>query len=260
MSLNAPAGWKIRGKWVFWWLRTALLVGCAILGWVPTEVGAAVIVRWYGHAFIYLISSSGLRIALNPFGEEMVRYKFPPKLQADVVLVSNESDACSAAEKLYGSPQVFRSITAIGVNNARGLIFKGVETYRDDHRGALLGRNVCFVLGLDGIRFIHLGDLGHKLEPTQKEALGRADVLFLPVGNPRLSLETLDDLVKDLHPRIVVPISYKTEWSGALDLRDLESYVKGRSNVKRIGVSEFSVSLEDLPPKTMIYVLSLPTL
>lgn len=221
---------------------------------------AAVVVRWYGHNFVYLISASGLRVAFDPFGQEVVHYPFPAKLQADVVLISNESDSCSAAEKLYGSPQVFRSVTAIGINNARGLLFRGVETYRDDHRGAFLGRNVCFVLDLDGIRFIHLGDLGHPLEPSQKEALGRADVLFLPVGNPRLSMETLDQIVDDLQPRIVVPIGYKTEASGSLNLRDLESYLDKRANVKRIGGSEFSLTPDSLPSKTTIYVLSRPSL
>ena len=48
----------------------------------------------------------------------------------------------------------------------------GVESFHDDCRGAKRGKNVMFRVEGDGLRLVHLGDLGHLLTPGQIAALG----------------------------------------------------------------------------------------
>ncbi len=217
-----------------------------------------VLVRWYGHAFVYLISSTGVRVAIDPYGEDTVKYKFPDRLQADVVLISSESEDRSAGEKLFGTPQIFRSITAVGPNNARGHIFKGIQTFRDKSQGSLHGKNTAFVFKLDRVNFAHLGDLAHPLNQDQLAEFGRVDVLFLPIGNETLSNEELDKIALDLGARIIIPIAFKTTLSGDLDLRPLANYLEGKKNVRFIDSSEIMVSQSDLPSEPWIYVLKEP--
>lgn len=212
-----------------------------------------VLVRWYGHAFIYLIASSGIRIAIDPFGDETVHYHFPAALQADVVLISNEANDRSAGERIQGSPQVFRSVAATGTNNARGLLFRGITTFRDKSQGAIHGHNTAFVFDLDGIRFAHLGDLGHPLTPELQAEFGKVDVLFLPVGRDTLLVSELDKIASDLSARIIVPIAYRTELSGDLELRPLSEYLDSRPNIRWIDGSEFSLTASELPSAPMIY-------
>jgi L-ascorbate metabolism protein UlaG (beta-lactamase superfamily) len=211
------------------------------------------LIRWYGHAFIYLIASSGIRIAIDPYGDETVHYRFPASLQADVVLISNEANDHSAGERIQGTPQIFRSIAALGTNNARGLLFRGILCFRDKSQGNIHGHNTSFVFSLDGIRFAHLGDLGHPLSPELLNEFGTVDVLFLPIGRDGLLVSELDKIAADLSARIIVPIAYRTELSGDLELRTLASYLDNRSNVRWIDGSEFSLSAAELPPSPMIY-------
>jgi hypothetical protein len=90
---------------------------------------------YYGHAFVYLTSRSGVRVAMNPYTEGSVSYPFPKNLIADIVLISSEVSDHSGGQHLFGVPQIFRSLTGLGANRANGLPFKGVETYRDDGNG-----------------------------------------------------------------------------------------------------------------------------
>ncbi|MDD2677330.1 MAG: MBL fold metallo-hydrolase, partial [Methylacidiphilaceae bacterium] len=82
-----------RGRWLVRAFLLLFLQSPFLL--LPQNGHAAapsVLIRWYGHAFIYLIASSGIRIAIDPFGDETVHYRFPASLQADVVLISNEAN------------------------------------------------------------------------------------------------------------------------------------------------------------------------
>jgi L-ascorbate metabolism protein UlaG (beta-lactamase superfamily) len=59
-----------------------------------------------------------------------------------------------------------------------------------------------------GVRIAHLGDLGQSaLRPEQVEALGRPDVVFVPVGGgPTMDGGQAREAVAQLGARIVVPM------------------------------------------------------
>jgi L-ascorbate metabolism protein UlaG (beta-lactamase superfamily) len=216
-------------------------------------------VRWYGHAFIYLTSSCGVRVAIDPFGKETVKYLFPSRLPADVVLISSEGEDHAAAERLCGNPQVFRSITANGVNRASGLTFKGVEVYKDSRRGVTANRCTAFVFELDGVKFAHLGVIGDVLDSRQREEIGGVDVVFLPVGNPSLRVSDLNKIVSDLGAKIIVPVSYRTASTGYMELRGLEDYLKEQPyEVNKIDGLEFTLNASTLPQNPTVYVLNTP--
>jgi len=214
-------------------------------------------IRYYGHAFAYIITSTGVRIAIDPYDENTGSYVFPPRLPADVVLVTNEADDHSASNRLFGSPQVFRSITAIGRNNARGLFFTGVQTYRDKEQGAKHGTNAVFTFQVDGIRFAHLGGIGHVPDSTQVSEIGQVDVLFLPVGNLDLSMADLNKTAAELGAKIIIPIKYKTQYSPDFALRGLDEYLAGRQNVRDLKASELNLTPADIPADPTIYVMSI---
>jgi L-ascorbate metabolism protein UlaG (beta-lactamase superfamily) len=236
------------------------LVCFTLCSWASEKPSAAqaVTVRWYGHGFIYLISSTGVRVAIDPFQEESLDYKFPARLPADVVLISNESDFSSAADKLFGNPQVFRSTTAVGMNKACGHLFKGVQTFRDAQRGNEQGTNTAFSFQLDGLRFVHLGAIGHVPDSAQLRLLGPADVLFLPTGNRQLSVEELDRIIVMFAPRVIIPMAYATAFTSKVELRKPEDFFDKKPNLKRIESSEISLSPTSLPSAATFYLLQVP--
>ena len=224
---------------------------------MPLAVPGGVNVHWFGHGFVYLTSSVGVRVAIDPFGRETVHYKFPVHLEADFVLVSHEAEDHSAAEQIFGNPPIFRSVTAVGLNRANGIPFHGIALQKDSSgRG---GANTAFTLTFDGVTFCYLGQINQPLLGTEKQQIGHADVVFLPVGLNALSVSDFNDVVNDLGARIVIPVNYKTDFSGDLSLRVLDEYLVGtKFPVRKFNSDEIVITRGTLPSAPTVYVLKVP--
>ncbi len=92
-----------------------------------------------------------------------------------------------------------------GEYEVKHVLLTGVRTYRDDARGAARGRNVAFVVELDGLHTIHLGDLGHLLTEEKLGDIGSVQVACVPIGGA-LTATRAAALIAQLDPRIVVPM------------------------------------------------------
>jgi L-ascorbate metabolism protein UlaG (beta-lactamase superfamily) len=87
----------------------------------------------------------------------------------------------------------------------RDVLLTGVRTYRDDQRGDERGKQTAFVIELDGVHTIHLGDIGHTLTEEKLTDLGRVDIACVPIGG-HLTPTKAAALIAQLDPRIVVPM------------------------------------------------------
>ncbi|MDR0534566.1 MAG: MBL fold metallo-hydrolase [Verrucomicrobiales bacterium] len=217
-------------------------------------------IRFYGHAFLYLTTSSGIRIALNPFpNDPNMGYTFPSGLPADVVLISAEAADLSANDGFSGLPQVFRSLTGLGVNNANGLQFRGVATYRDNAEQRNPRGNTAYVLELDRLVFCDLGAIGQVLDKRQIKEIGHVDVLFLPVGNPQLSVADLWKLVDQTGAKWIVPVMYRTPKSPFRDFRTLDDFLNAPESLKyektRLDGNDYLFNYKKLPkePTLLLY-------
>jgi L-ascorbate metabolism protein UlaG (beta-lactamase superfamily) len=90
-----------------------------------------------------------------------------------------------------------------GEYEVRDVLLTGVRTYRDDERGATRGRGTAFVVELDGLHTIHLGDVGHLMTEEKLGDIGSVDIACVPVGGA-LSAMKAAELVAQLDPKIVV--------------------------------------------------------
>ena len=224
----------------------------------PMAVAGGVNVHWYGHGFVYLTSSVGIRCAIDPFGPDTVHYKFPQHLAADFVLITHEAEDHCAADQIFGNPQIFRSVMAVGFNRANGIPFYGVALQKDpNHREG--GTNTAFTLSFDGVRFCYLGQVDMPLLAQEKQELGHADVVFLPVGLESLSVSEFNQIVKDLGATMIIPINYKTDFSGIVPLRTLDEYLSGtKFPVRKVSSDEIVVNHAMLPAEPTLYLLKSP--
>jgi L-ascorbate metabolism protein UlaG (beta-lactamase superfamily) len=85
------------------------------------------------------------------------------------------------------------------------VLVNGVRTFRDDKRGVERGRNVAFVIEVDGVHVVHLGDIAHTLSEEKLGEIGSIDVACVPIGG-QLSPTKAAELVAQLDPKIVVPM------------------------------------------------------
>jgi L-ascorbate metabolism protein UlaG (beta-lactamase superfamily) len=142
-----------------------------------------------------------------------------------------------------GSPQIVRS-TAGTFDSALGEVV-AVASEHDDAAGTERGPNTIFCFALDGLRLCHFGDFGQSgLRPEQERAIGRVDVLFLPVGGgATVGGEPAAAIVRALRPRLVVPMHFRTEAIDFLDPPDAFLAALG-ARVERGAESE--LELEEL--------------
>jgi len=92
-----------------------------------------------------------------------------------------------------------------GEYEVRDILVTGVRTYRDDAKGQERGRQTAFVIEVDGVQTIHLGEIGHLLTEEKLGDIGSVDVACVPVGGS-LAANRAAELIAQLDPRIVVPM------------------------------------------------------
>ena len=225
---------------------------------LPAAIPGGVNVHWYGHGFVYLTSSVGVRAAIDPFGPSTVHYTFPSHLVADFVLVSHEAEDHADTDQIFGNPLIFRSVTAIGLNRANGIPFHGIALQRDPT--IVGGANTAFTLGFDNITFCYLGQITQPLLAEEKQEIGHVDVVFLPVGLPWVTVAEFDQIVRDIGASLIIPINYKTSYSGDLNLRSLDEYLQGtKFHIHHIDSDEVLITRASLPATPTICVMKSPS-
>jgi len=212
-------------------------------------------VEFLGHGCFRVSSSLGLSILLDPFNPGVLSY--PVKvgsIPADVVLITHENETANYADLASGSPQIFRSSMATGVNRVSGLLVRGVQTSSESLLTASK-LNVAYVWSMDGIRFCDLGAIEDAISPTEAINIGTIDVLFLPVGGPQNFTDEKRRVTIDrLRPRIIIPMMYATSHSGKIPLRDLGGWLSRQRNIVRFKSNRIPLVKASLPTTTTIYL------
>ncbi|MDP3772466.1 MAG: MBL fold metallo-hydrolase [bacterium] len=163
------------------------------------------IITWYGQA-CFKIQSGETIIAIDPFAKEIGLT--PPRFRSDVALVTHGHPDHANVETLAGEPFL---INGPGEYERAGVNVVGIETYHDAVRGAERGLNTIYMLVVEDIHIVHLGDFGEGvLRDETLEAIGEADILMIPVGGVyTIDAEQAARVVKQVEPRIVIPMHYK---------------------------------------------------
>ncbi len=110
-----------------------------------------------------------------------------------------------------------------------------IQTFHDEKQGALRGPNTIHVLEAEGLRVAHLGDLGHRLSEAQIAALGRVDILLIPVGGHfTIGPDVAAELAEQLQPAITVPMHYRGAGFGYAVIGPVEDFLCRRDKVLRL--------------------------
>ncbi len=209
-------------------------------------------VKWLGHASFLITSEEGTRIITDPYATGMGISYGDIKENADIVTVSHDHGDHNNAAAVSGNPQV---VKGAGVQEAKGIQFKGIASYHDETQGSERGPNTIFCFAVDGVNLCHLGDLGHRLSDEQAAEIGDLDILMTPVGGFfTIDAAVATDIVEKLQPRVVIPMHYSTE-KCAYPIAGVDDFLKGKADVKRLDATEAEFSKSGLPSSTEIVVL-----
>jgi len=216
-------------------------------------------IKFLGHSS-FEIKGKDTTVVTDPFDPKKVGFPFP-KVEADIVTVSHDHGDHNFVEGVgslpagrQGDPFV---ISGPGEYEVQGVRVFGISAFHDDKKGAERGKTTLYLIEMDDLSLIHLGDLGHKLEHDQVEELNSVDVLMIPVGGVyTINAETAAEVVAQLEPYIVLPMHYQTpnlKLSKGLDKVEKFLEQMGEENVRR--EKKLKVSKSSLPDDTEVVVL-----
>lgn len=207
-------------------------------------------ILWLGQSSFHITTVKGVAIRTDPY-DSSLGFRLSP-LRADVVTVSHQHFDHGAVDTVVGEPFVVRGV---GEHTVRGISFLGLRSYHDARQGLERGENIIFLFTVDGVRVCHLGDLGHLLNPPQVQAIGRVDVLLLPVGGTyTLDAEGAAAVMGQLQPRVTIPMHYGINGL-AIPLDGLAKFLHGKSNV--CTHASLELTADSLPVEPQIVVLTL---
>lgn len=211
-----------------------------------------VFVKWHGHSCFEFRNT--VTILTDPHDGSSLGLP-TPDAKPSIVLISHAHDDHANGRPLFDSPGV-RIIDEPCETVIGGVEITGVKTYHDDVQGSRLGANVVFVFELDGVRFAHLGDLGHVLSDEQLGVMGRVDVLLVGTGR---TFDLAERNIERVGPRIVVPMHYNVE--GIIfpyfPLAEVDDFVKGKKNVRFLNEPMTTYHKEELPGEMEFNIFSL---
>lgn len=138
-----------------------------------------------------------------------------------------------------------------GEYEVREVLVTGVRTYRDDAKGAERGKGVAFLVEVDGVHTIHLGDIGHLLSEEKLGDIGTVDIACVPLGGA-LTPTQAAALVAQLDPRIVVPMPVCEDEGDCAEVLAKFFHEMGAEPVTQ---PKLSVTATSLPTETITVLL-----
>lgn len=211
-------------------------------------------IYWYGQA-CFKIKGKQATVFIDPFDPVQTGLKLPKDMTGDLALKTHEHFDHNNIAAVTGSPL---KISGPGQYEIKGIAVTGVATYHDNQQGAERGKNTIYNVEVDGVKIVHLGDLGQKtLTEEQLEELGVCDILMIPVG----SVYTIDakdaaNVVTQLEPKVVIPMHYGGVEGLKVELEPVDNFLKEMAVDNIEPVAKLSITKDKLPDEVEVVVLS----
>ena len=168
-------------------------------------------ITWLGHA-CFAAESDGYRIVFDPYTMEV----YPP------LYTSAHEILCSHGHRDHNYVE---AVELLAKRKSPFTVCE-VESFHDDQEGAARGTNRIHIAEAEGIRVVHLGDLGHELSAEQIAAVGRCDVLMIPVGGfYTIDAAAAKKVADSLRAKIVVPMHYRHGEYGLRVVGEVEEFL-----------------------------------
>jgi L-ascorbate metabolism protein UlaG (beta-lactamase superfamily) len=170
-------------------------------------------IKWFGQSSFLLTSDAGTRLLIDPF-DRFLGYKMPKPIEVEMVAVThnhgdhNKIHVASGNYMLVNEPKEY---------SHEGISVKGIKTFHDKADGKKRGNNIIFRFDVDGLKVCHCGDLGHVLTEEQVKAIGKVDILMVPVGG-RATINAADaaQVMHQLEATVTIPMHYSTKALGII--------------------------------------------
>jgi L-ascorbate metabolism protein UlaG (beta-lactamase superfamily) len=169
-------------------------------------------IKWQGHACFY-VTGNDVCVVTDPYTPQLAGLA-PLREPADVVVTSSDNDAFHCyAEGVPGNPIVVNALDVArhgGSQEVNGLRIDAIEAMESVIHKAHPDQNAMYRFTVDGVQIGHMGDVGNPLTPAQLDFFRGVDVLLaLTGGPPTIELDDLDLAIRQIKPKVVIPMHYQ---------------------------------------------------
>lgn len=207
-------------------------------------------IRWLGHNCFRIRSREAL-VLMDPVGKN-TGYSLP-RQTADIVTISHGH---TGHNNLTQVKPEYVVLDGPGEYELHGVFVYGHRTYHDATTGTEHGYNTIFSIVMDGMKFTHLGDIGHTPGDDVIEELEDTDVLLAPAGGgPLMSQADMAELVGVIAPKMVIPMQFRTS-QGDVDRGDVAEFAKQLGVTLPEPVDKLVLKSSDLNPQMQLVVLT----
>ncbi len=170
-------------------------------------------IKWKGNTTFTIKGQNTLAI-INP-EKEMGKFK------GDIVLSSLMSNLAN----VEGTKKVFDWPGEYEVNSVPIIGFQAWDQARSEEgEGETSKPTIIFYFEIDGIKFCHMGELGHSLKKEIIKELGDVDVLMIKAGaKTNLTIKKAQEIIESIDPRALIPMGDEVEdFIKELDAENIE--------------------------------------
>lgn len=210
-------------------------------------------IRYVGHASFVIETPGGVVAATDYTG-----FLGNPEVVPDVVTMNNSHSTHWTAVPDPRIPHVLGGWAEGGIAADHRLdlgemLVRNVPTdTRDRAGGVRVNGNSIFVFESAGLCIGHLGHLHHMPDEAQFAALGRLDVVMVPVdGGYTMAVSEMAQVVRRLRSSVVLPM----HWFSGASLDIFLSEMAAEFEVVELDQPDLELSLGDLPGRPTIMVL-----
>lgn len=223
-----------------------------MLGTIAPDTGA-VTIEYVAHAAFRIHSSGGASIVVDPYGSRIwLGYDFPAGIETDAVLITHphyDHDGGVSRGGNFPWDATMRVLRDPGHYTVGDIAVHGMRGKHADPYGMEFGqKNTIWLLEVDGLRIVHVGDNG-PLTEANVAALGHVDVLMLPIDADYhiLKEHEIQAILNALKPRWLIPMHYclpDVEPAGGCpsDLGPIDPWIEGKNTAVRAGTHRVSFS------------------
>ena len=214
----------------------------------------SVLIRYIDHASFAIVTPDGTTAVTDYTG-----YLGTADLVPDVVTMNNAHDTHWTASPDPRIPHVLRG-WGEGLEPASHRLDLGAMLIRNvttDTRGpfgegARKDGNSIFIFEAGGLCIGHLGHLHQIPTDAQYAAIGRLDVVMVPVdGGYTMRLQDMVGVVRRLRSSVVIPM----HWFSSEALQVFLDEMSAEFAVVETGGAQIALSLDDLPSQPTVIVL-----
>ena len=199
-------------------------------------------VEYIGHASFRFVDGSKKAVVVDPYNSRIwVEHRYPAGLSADAVLVTHPHYDHDATY-YFDDAEIFRGPGQYKIGDIQ---ITGVATA---HRGEAAMRerglspvNTVWVIELDGLRFLHLGDT-RPLKDTEIAEIGSVDVI---ITNPNAK-EEVERLKEGLSASVILPMHYFNQVlpddKAPRGLADINRWLEPYEAVQKVETNRINIS------------------